>query len=239
VDLDVTHRIRAVLFDLDETLIEASDALKTTHLAVATRIASYLRERGARVDEAETVSKLEKFDDRMNLDIKYNRDEWWSSFLAELGAWVDIPADKSKELTLLYWNTYADNTRPFPDAEPTIKYLKKNGYKLGIVTDTDGTPGLKGARMSRLDIVSLFDVVVISGEDTPQTKPDPNPFLLGADKLAVSASECLFFGDKPFTDIEGANAAGMTTVLVKRRDWGAKERADIVIESLTVLRSML
>jgi len=231
--------IKAVLFDLDETLIDAPAGLDAAHRAVARKLRNHLREHGIRADEATIRSKLDEFDNRMNMETKYNRDEWWPVLFHELGLRKKVPRRIVKELTELYWNKYANVSEPYPDAGPTLYYLKEKGYRLGLITDTDGKPGIKSKRLKRLDFIGLFDAVVIGGEDTSQTKPSPEPFLLAASKLGLRAEECAVVGDKPFTDIKGAKAAGMRAIWVKRRDWGIEEPADFIVKSLAELRKIL
>ncbi|MFH1820905.1 MAG: HAD-IIIA family hydrolase [Methanobacteriota archaeon] len=231
--------IKAVLFDLDETLIDDFVGLEAAHRAVAKRLDSYLRDCGVKVGEEEIFAKVTKLDDKMNFERKYIRNDWWLLLLAELGIKVELPQNLLDELTLLYWKTFAENTEPYPDTEQTLDYLKKKGYKLGIITDTDGTKGIKKMRLDQLAIVKVFDVVIVSGEDTPRTKPDPKPYLLAAGSLGVKPNECVFVGDKPFTDIDGGNAAGMKTILLKRRDWGVKENPDFTVKSMSDLCGIL
>ncbi len=230
--------IKAVLFDLDETLIDAHIGLDVAHRAVTRKLRNYLRESGIDVDEAAIRSKLDDFDDKMNMETKYDRDKWWPVLLSKLGLRREVPRQITEELTGLYWNTYSRASKPYPDAEPTLNYLKRKGYKLGLVTDTDGKPGIKSKRLKHLDFTRLFDVVVISGEDTVHTKPSPEPFLLAASKLGLNAEACAVVGDKPFTDIRGAKAAGMRAIWIRRRDWGTEEPADLVVDSLAKLRKI-
>ena len=230
---------KAVLFDLDETLTDASAGLEAAHRAVAKRLYNYLRQHGVGVNENTLRSKLDAFDDKMNMETKYDRDEWWPELLAELGLKQEVPREIAEELTQLYWTTYSSADNPYADAESTLSYLKLKGYKLGLVTDTDGKPGMKNRRLKHLDLIRFFDVVVIGGDDTPRTKPSPEPFLLAASKLGLPASKCVFVGDKPFTDIKGAKAAGMRTILVMRRDWGVSERADFAVSSLAEIPRVL
>lgn len=234
-----TPKVKAVLFDLDETLIDGHAGLKATHNAVAKRLRHYLVRCGAKVSEERIRAKLRALDDRMNVTTNYNRDAWWPVLLGEIDPKQKIPRQLVKELTHLYWTTYAGKSEPYPDAEPTLVYLKGKGYKLGLVTDTDGKKGWKKRRIKRFQFAAFFDTIVISGEDTTGTKPDSEPFLLAASKLGLRASECVFVGDKPFTDIKGAKAAGMRTILLKRRDWDIGERADFTIKSLAELPRVL
>lgn len=236
---ELMPRVKAVLFDLDETLIDAQAGLKATHHAVARRLCQYLARSGAKVSEESIRAKLRALDDRMNVATKYNRDAWWPVLLGEIDAEQKISRSLVKELTRLYWATYAGASEPYPDAEPTLVYLKGKGYKLGLVTDTDGSKGWKKRRIKRFRFTGFFDTIVIGGENTPHTKPDPESFLLAASNLDLRASECVFVGDKPFTDIKGAKAAGMRTILLKRRDWSIGERADLTISSLAELPRVL
>ena len=230
---------KAILFDLDETLIDAQAGLKATHHAVARRLCEYLARSGAKVSEESIHAKLRAFDDRMNVATKYNRDAWWPVLLGEIDAEQKISRSLVKELTRLYWGTFAGTSEPYPDAGPTLVYLKKKGYKLGLVTDTDGRKGWKKRRIKHFQFAGFFNTIVISGEDTPHAKPNPESFLLAASKLGLRASDCVFVGDKPFTDIKGAKAAGMRTILLKRRDWAIGERADFTTSSLAELPRVL
>jgi len=231
--------VRAVIFDLDETLADVSDSIKATHSAVAKRISGYLKEQGIIVDEEEILPKLRAIDDRMNFSREYDRNKWWPILLSELGVKLELPFRMLNELTSLFWRTYAENTKLYPDAEPTLEYLRQRGYKIGLVTDTDGKKGMKRARLEQLGLNDLFGAVVVGGDDTPRTKPDPGPFLIVAERLEVDPSSCVVVGDKPFTDIDGGNAAGMRTILLKRRDWGVKESSNLTIKSLSELRGIL
>jgi len=120
-------------------------------------------------------------------------------------------------LTLQYWKVYAANSPPFRDAEPTVRKLKRAGYKLGIVSDSDGTPGMKRKRIRGVPFHSLFEAIVVAGEDTPRVKPGHESFNLIAKKLRVQPKASIYIGDNPRTDIEGAKAVGMISVIVNRR----------------------
>jgi putative hydrolase of the HAD superfamily len=147
---------------------------------------------------------------------RYNRDVWWKTLFKELGLkrmdpkWIH-------DLTLLYWKVYAANSPPFRDAEPTVRRLKRTGYKIGLVSDSDGTPGMKVSRIRRVPFHNLFEAVVVAGEDTPRVKPGHESFELIAKKLRVRPNSSVYVGDNPRTDIKGAKAVGMITVIVNRR----------------------
>ena len=147
---------------------------------------------------------------------RYNRDVWWKTLFKELGLkrmdpkWIH-------SLTLHYWKVYAANSPPFRDAEPTVRKLKRAGYKLGLVSDSDGTPGMKRKRIRHVPFHKVFEAIVVAGEDTPRVKPGHESFTLIAEKLGVQPKSSVYVGDNPRTDIEGAKAVGMITVIVHRR----------------------
>ena len=147
---------------------------------------------------------------------RYNRDVWWKTLFKELGLrrmdlkWIH-------DLTLQYWKVYAANSPPFRDAEPTVRKLKQAGYKLGLVSDSDGTPGMKRKRIRRVPFHTLFQAIVVAGEDTPRVKPGHESFNLIVKKLRVQPKSSIYIGDNPRTDIEGAKAVGMVSVIVHRR----------------------
>lgn len=230
--------VRAVLFDLDETLIDAPLGLSITHRAIAKRLREHIAQHIS-ADEQTLRSKIKALDDRMNLETKYDRDGWWPILLRDLGITEPPSRVFIKELTRLYWKIFIAASRPYPDAEQTLEYLRAKGYKLALVTDTNGVRGMKRRRAERLRLARFFDTIVIGGEDTLYTKPSPEPLLLAASKLGVQPSECVFVGDKPFTDIKAARAAGMRTIRIKRRDWGVEERTDAIVSSLAELRDLL
>jgi HAD superfamily hydrolase (TIGR01549 family) len=147
---------------------------------------------------------------------RYNRDIWWKTLFKELGL-KRMDPKRVHHLTLEYWKVYAANSPPFRDAEPTVRRLERDGYKLGMVSDSDGTPGMKRRRIRQVPFHNLFEAIAVAGEDTPRVKPGHESFHLIARKLGVQPKTCIYVGDNPRTDIEGAKAVGMISVIVNRR----------------------
>lgn len=227
--------LRSFLFDLDETLTDAQAGVKRAIEAVGDR---FIQLMDGRVDRKRVMDEIWRVEIERSIRRSYDRDDWWREVAERLGLEPPEPA-QLREFTLRYWENFNEWNRPFPDAEPTLNELRKRGYGLGLITDTDGMPGLKRSRMRGMSILRFFEVVVIAGEDTPKPKPDPEPFLLAASKLGVHPSECVVVGDKPHTDIRGGKAAGMRTVRIFRRRWWDEEEADYTINSLSQLLELL
>src|SRR5437867_10355284 len=103
-----------------------------------------------------------------------------------------------------YWKTYAGARPIFSDTKSTIQRLKKVGFRLGMVSDSDGTPGMKMKRIRRQPFLKCLETIVVAGEDTPNVKPSRRPFILVTERLGLQPSNCVYIGDNPNTDIQGA-----------------------------------
>jgi len=147
---------------------------------------------------------------------RYNRDLWWKALIKQLGL-KRLNTNWVHHTTLRYWKAYAENSPPFKDAESTLRKLKRAGFKLAMVSDSDGTQGMKMKRVRKVPFHNLFESVVVAGEDTPRVKPGHEAFRLIAERIGVPPEKCVYIGDNPRTDIKGAKAVGMITVMVKRR----------------------
>jgi len=231
--------IDAVIFDLDETLIDAQRGLTTAHRKVGDLFEGFFKENKVAIERRRLDAIIARVDDEMNLKILYDRDIWWQEVVNQLAPHRRLPPSLVKKMTNEYWKMYEKESVPYSDAAAALGYLKNEGYKLGLLTDDDGTTGRKGRRISRLRLKDFFDAYVVVGDETFERKPDPLPFLLIADRLGVSPRRCVMIGDKPFTDIEGGRRADMLTILVVRRRWTASAQADYEVTCLSELRTLL
>jgi len=176
-----------------------------------------LRKEGIRYSEANLFRKLRLVDLEMHgRKFLYNRDVWWETLLKQLGL-SKLKGPWVHETTLRYWKSYARASPLFYDTLSTIHRLKKAGFRIGMVSDSDGTPGMKMKRIRRQPFLKSLESIVVAGEDTPSVKPSRRPFALVAERLALQPRNCVYIGDNPNTDIEGAKGVGMMMILVKRR----------------------
>src|SRR5690242_19974136 len=209
--------ILGVVFDLDNTLIQSKKGARQGLRVVAGVIAKLLRKEGYHYTEANLFRKLRLIDLEMHgRKFLYNRDVWWETLLKDLGlsklkgSWIHLT-------TLRYWKTYARASPLFSDTMRTINRLKMSGLMLGMVSDSDGTFGMKMKRIRQQPFLKFLKAIVVAGENTPSVKPSRRPFLLVTKRLGLQPRNCVYIGDNPNTDIEGAKAVGMMTILVKRR----------------------
>jgi FMN phosphatase YigB (HAD superfamily) len=184
---------------------------------VAGIISKRLRGEGYHYSQANLFRKLRLIDLEMHgRKFLYNRDVWWETLLKDLkltklkGPWIHAT-------TLRYWTTYSRASPIFSDTMRSIHRLKMSGLMLGMVSDSDGTIGMKMKRIRQQPFLRSLEKIVVAGEDTPSVKPSRRPFLLVTKRLGLQPRNCVYIGDNPNTDIEGAKAVGMMTILVKRR----------------------
>ena len=102
--------------------------------------------------------------------------------------------------------------------EPALTTLKRRGYRLVVVSNSNGT--LRAA-FSRLGLAAFFDVLIDSAEEGLE-KPDPKLFALALARAGASPSEAVHVGDMYYVDIVGARAAGISAVLVDEADLKVK-----------------
>jgi len=97
--------------------------------------------------------------------------------------------------------------------EDVLSRLHEEGRTLGIVTAKwRATAELAFATVP---LGHLFSTIV-GGDETEKHKPDPEPLVLGAERLGADPAETAYVGDSPF-DMRAAKAAGMFAVAVT---WG-------------------
>jgi pyrophosphatase PpaX len=97
--------------------------------------------------------------------------------------------------------------------EDVLVRLHEEGRRLGVVTaKRRATVELA---FDRVPLGHLFETIV-GGDETDRHKPDPEPLLLGAERLGADPAETAYVGDSPF-DVRAAKAAGMFAVAVT---WG-------------------
>ncbi|MEU8826855.1 HAD-IA family hydrolase [Streptomyces sp. NPDC048636] len=87
---------------------------------------------------------------------------------------------------------------------------------------------------ARLTEVGLRPGTLISADDITRGKPDPEPFLLAAERLGVAPARCVAFEDAP-AGLASARAAGMRTVALTTTVPRAELIADWVVEDLSAV----
>jgi putative hydrolase of the HAD superfamily len=196
------HRIAAVCFDLDDTLYPQEQWLHGAWDAVAARAAV------AGVDEAAMRAALRDIAAEGS-----DRGRIIDRALLRVGA-PHIPVPP---LVAAFRGYHAGTLEPFTGVRAGLARLAAT-VPLGIVSD--GDPSIQRAKLDALGLAGAFHVVVWSDEHGREhRKPDPLPFRVAAELLAVDPVHVVYVGDRPDKDVVGAAAAGMVPVRVRTGEW--------------------
>jgi HAD superfamily hydrolase (TIGR02253 family) len=188
--------IKAILFDLDNTLIDYM-SMKTASCdaAVAAMIAN-----GVNINKEEALTLLFSLYNQYG----YEYDKIFQRFLEKYHTHIDYKICAAA--IIAYRKAQESFIKPYPRVVPTLLEIKKQGIKIGIVTDA---PRLKAwMRLTELGLQDFFDVVVAYG-DVDETKPSRLPFEKALDELKLNPEDVLMVGDMPEKDIKGAQALQM------------------------------
>ncbi|MFI6939933.1 HAD family hydrolase [Streptomyces sp. NPDC050418] len=87
---------------------------------------------------------------------------------------------------------------------------------------------------ARLHEVGIDFPTLIAADDISRGKPDPEPFLLAAERLGVDPARCVVFEDAP-AGLASGRAAGMTTVALATTHDAGELSADVVVTDLSAV----
>ena len=160
--------IRGVVFDLDNTLLQSRRGAAAGLRVAASEISQELRKHGLPFSKLQVLRKLNVIERERRAPSSglvprnlYDRDNWWKLLLKNIHA-SQIPRQRIHKTTLRYWDAYQSSSPPFPDAEATVRALKQQGYRLAIISDSDGTRGMKKKRVDAVPFRSLFEFAVVA-----------------------------------------------------------------------------
>jgi putative hydrolase of the HAD superfamily len=227
----MTPVIEAVLFDLDDTLLDGATAGESGLRALLARYPALDWEAAvAAWDEAFT----EHFPAYLRGELTMAQ-----SRAARIRAWADrlgVPVEAGAEPAWFQWYLagYEAGWAAFADVGGCLEALA--GLRLGVITNGDGEQ--QRAKLAALGLDGRFEAVIISG-DAGFAKPDARIFRLAATAIGVPPGRCLFVGDSRAGDAAGARAAGMLGVWLNRRAEPAPDDEVPQIASLAELPALV
>lgn len=219
--------LRAVLFDLDGTLLDTVDAIAAAlNLALAESLLAPL-----------AVAQVREMIGR-GAPLLIER------AVAQLGA----PMDEAAQAVVLqrYLQHYecieagaGRSARVYPGVRDCLQQLHRQGLRLAVVTNKH--KHLAGGLLERLALSEWIDVL-IGGDSCARRKPDPQPLQVACEAMQVKPAEALMVGDS-VNDVLAARAAGVAVVCVPYGyNEGNDPRAlacDALIETLAELPALL
>ena len=190
----------AVAFDLDGTLYP--------NFQLFSRLVPFL------LKEHRLLRAMDKARRQLRNSGEYGTDFYdiQARLMAEiLGESAEKVKDRTERLIYRGWEPFFKKIKLFPHVIETLDAFRNSGVKMGLLSDFP--PEIK---LKNLNIAGYWDAVVCS-ECTGCLKPDAQPFLELARKMALPPEEILYVGNSVSYDVEGARRAGMKTALIRRR----------------------
>ena len=201
----MSHKLKAVLFDLDGTLIDSI---------------------GLIVDAMHYA--FEGFTGTVPAD-----KDWMAGIGTPLFKQLALYARSPEELDLLrekyraYQFLHHDSViKEYPGTGAVLENLHARGIVMGIVTSKGDVLAQRGLELTGL---AKYLPVVIGADSVTKHKPEPEPVLLALERLGVHADEALMMGDSPH-DISSGNAAQVETIGAL---WGPFTREQIAMAKPT------
>ncbi len=183
---------KAFIFDLDGVIVDTAKYHYLAWRELANQLGfDFTEEQNERLKGVSRVRSLEIL---LDIGKVHLEEDQKSTYL------------KEKNEHYLQYIAKMDHTEILPGIEDLLQYLKLNKIPFSLGSAS------KNARLilETLDLIDLFDAIV-DGNDVSTAKPDPEVFLIAAEKLGVAPKDCIVVEDAQ-AGIEAANKAGMTSI---------------------------
>lgn len=189
--------IKAVIFDLDDTLIPFMD---TKRMCVDTAVDAMVNN-GLTLPKNKAIERIYQIYYKEGLEIQ----DVFNQFLTQEMGSINY---KMLAAAVLAYKRAKSNVAPYPGVTSTLTELLRMGVKLGALTDAPLVQAW--SRLTESHLQDYFDVVV-GFDNTGKRKPHPDPFKLILQKLETIPDQSLMVGDFFEKDMVGGRAAGMQT----------------------------
>ncbi len=223
--------IRAIVFDLDNTLV---DFMKMKAAAVEAAIEGMI-DAGLNLPRDEVRKRIDAIYESQGLEYQRVFDELLESELGHIDPKILASG------IVQYRRGRGSAMVLYPHVQMTLLELAKRGIRLGVVSDAPQAQ--VWLRLCDLGLQHTFDAVV-TFDDTRVRKPEAAPFREVLRRLDVTAAEAMMIGDWAERDVVGGRSLGMKTVFARYGDTfdtqssGADYDIDDVFELVAIVDNL-
>ncbi|TRZ35604.1 HAD family hydrolase [Niallia circulans] len=215
--------IKAVLFDLDGTLLNRNEAV--LHFAE--------RQYNSIIKATSDISKETYISRFITLDA--NGYVWKDRVYQQLVEEFHLTGITWQELLQDYVEEFPYSCVPFAHLNEMLAELSEAGLRLGIITNGYGQ--FQQSNIEALGIKHFFDTILISEWENLR-KPEPAIFQRALQRLDATPDESLFIGDHPQNDVEAARNVGMLGVWKENSDWSSAGM-EYIVKDLTEIPMLI
>ncbi len=220
------HMLKAILFDLDNTLFDYDSSHKE-----GLRSAYQVISKDIPISQKRFITLLNTSREEIHRDLAgtasaHNKLLYFQRSIERL--FDSVKPRLILRMYRAYWRGFLASMKLFEGALEVLVYCNKNRIKTAIVSDM--TAHMQLRKLERLKIGKHINTIVTS-EEAGSEKPHSIMFLLTLHKLGIKPSEAIMVGDNADADIQGAKDVGIKTILVGR----SKSLADHSIKKIKEL----
>ena len=211
--------LRAVLFDIDDTLFPTSAfAERARRRAVQAMV-----DAGLAVDADEAYEELQE----VVAEFSSNYGRHFNQLVLRLGSKIRDgvhPAIVVASGVQAYHAT-KEHLAAFPDALAALDELRRTDLVRGVISN--GLTVKQAEKIVRLGLSNAFSAnAIFISEEIGVAKPHPRIFTVACDSVGVSPEEAMYVGDNPEMDVGPAHDAGLITCLRRGSGKHANDRGD-------------
>jgi putative hydrolase of the HAD superfamily len=210
-------RIKGILFDLGETLLDFGVLDVGRLFREGARLAyAFLKRHGQPVPAFASFHRRQFWAIRWRYMLsrlwgrEFNALDLLGRLSREMGQ--SLTPEQTEELAWLWYQPLARCARIEPGLHELLGRLRREGLRLGVVSNTFVPGVVLDRHLAELALLEHLAVRVYSCE-VRYRKPRPEIFRIALARLGVAAGEVLFVGDRPRADVSGARRVGMIPVL--------------------------
>ena len=228
--------LRAVLFDIDDTLFPTSEFAESARR----RAVEAMVYAGLQVTAEEAYAELQE----VVREFSSNYGRHYNQLVLRLGDCIREGVHPAIVIAsgVRAYHATKEHIAAFPDALQALDQLRRTSLVRGVISN--GLTVKQAEKLVRLGLSNAFSPnAIFISEEIGVAKPHPKIFTASCDSIGVAPEEAMYVGDNPVTDIGPAHAAGLLTCLRRGRgkhaDGKGTHKPDFEVQDFGELMTIL